>query len=127
MRVDQKKTQSSLQGFNAKEESYRNEVKMMKQEMESLANIKNQELQSLRFEISSAEIQYQTAANVSFIVLCIIICIVYYIRFRKFVFMSYFNKLFYSLSSTCCYRPNFLFIFEYYILSFFYQRCGTIV
>ena len=72
MRVDQKKTQSSLQGFNAKEESYRNEVKMMKQEMESLANIKNQELQSLRFEISSAEIQYQTAANVSFY------CIMYY-------------------------------------------------
>ena len=64
LRIDQENTVSSLQGFNAKEESYRNEVKMMKKEMESLANIKNQEIQSLRFEISNAELQHQTAANV---------------------------------------------------------------
>ena len=65
LRIDQENTTSSMHRFNAKEESYKNELKMIKQEMESLANIKNQEMQSLKFEISSAEIQYQTAASVN--------------------------------------------------------------
>ncbi|XP_066924085.1 FYVE and coiled-coil domain-containing protein 1-like [Clytia hemisphaerica] len=63
MRIQHQDASSSLEGFNAKENSYRNEIKTIKQEMESLVNIKNQEIQSLKFEMSSAEMKYETAAS----------------------------------------------------------------
>ena len=66
IRIQHQDASSSLDEFNAKENSYRNEIKTIKQEMESLVNIKNQEIQSLKFEMSSAEMKYETAANVSF-------------------------------------------------------------
>ena len=54
-----------MESFGAKEQSYRNEVKMLKQEVENMANIKNQEIQSLKFEMSSTEMKYETMVNVS--------------------------------------------------------------
>lgn len=51
--------------FDAKESSHIKEIKHLKKEIENVVTIKNQEIQSLKFQLSTLEMKHDIIRNVS--------------------------------------------------------------